>query len=147
MKTCQECAEFVIQIFPEYNIVLQKHFADYGELLGHVFFTDIFFYPEKNIGLLELLESNQNQELIKKYCNLIELFWKEGNADMQNIICVSLLEHIADNQIIWLNFGKYISNDFKRFINTDFLKNNCMVNQITLPYAKKKILRRRKKCK
>lgn len=47
IKTCQDCAEILIQIFPEYKILLQKHFTDYGELLGHVFFTDIFFTLKK----------------------------------------------------------------------------------------------------
>lgn len=137
-KPCESCIELVIRMFPEYEKILQKHIADYGELLGHVFFTDIFFYPENKFGLLELLESNRYPELIQKYCNLMELLWQEGDSDMINIICVSLLEHLADDSRIWKTFGEYISNDFKRFINTEFLKNNYMINQINLPYKKRK---------
>ena len=40
------------------------------------------------------------------------------------MVDVTLLERLSDDEAVWLSFGKYISDDFKEYINEELLKDN-----------------------
>lgn len=112
-----------INSFPEKSGHLLKHYEYYGGLLAHVFFADEISTP-----LFELLKQNTDIVEIKKYCSFIENMWRNGTDDVVNIVGVTILERLSDDSDVWKNFGRYISNDFIRYINTDLLLNNSMIH-------------------
>jgi len=109
-------AEKLIEIFPEKYDVLHEHYHDYNELLGHVFFSEAI-----NIELFDLLLLNRNNETIKKYCDFIEEMWLMGDETVRNIVDVTILERLSDGNKVWVNFGNYISNEFKDYITMIYL--------------------------
>ncbi|MBR1555353.1 MAG: hypothetical protein IJ644_08185 [Oscillospiraceae bacterium] len=128
-------AELFMQEFPEQKEKALEDIEFFGEVLGHVFYTNMLFHEP---DLRELLKENQNPELIRKYCRFIERLWLDGDDAVINIVCVSILEMLFDDEKIWFTFGKYISNDFIRFINTDAIPNNILMTQVPhLPYLRR----------
>ena len=131
----EQFAELFMQEFPEQKEKALEDIEFFGEVLGHVFYTNMLFHEP---DLRELLKENQNPELIRKYCRFIERMWLDGDEAVINIVCVSILELLCDDEKIWFMFGKYISNDFIRFINTDAIPNNCLMTQVPhLPYLRR----------
>ncbi len=129
-------AERFMQEFPDQKEKALEDIAFFGEVLGHVFYTNMLFHE---LDFCELLRTGQNPELIRKYCRFIESMWQEGDEAVQNIVCVSILEQLCCEEKIWFTFGKYISNDFIRFINTDAIPNHCLMTAVPhLPYHKRK---------
>ncbi len=108
--------------FPEKSGNLLKHYEYYGGLLAHIFFAD-----EISVPLFELLKQNTNIAEIKKYCSFVEDMWLNGTDDVVNVVDVTILERLSDDSTVWKNFGRYISNDFIRYINTDLLLHNSMM--------------------
>ena len=47
-----------------------------------------------------------------------------GDEAVKNVVDVTLLERLSDDEAVWLSFGKYISDDFKEYINEELLKDN-----------------------
>ena len=80
-----------------------------------------------NEPLIELLRRNENQGLIQVYCELIERMWQEGNADVVNVVDVTILERLSDELDIWNTFGNYISKEFKMYVNDKVIPNNLMM--------------------
>ena len=59
--------------------------------------------------------------------------WKYGDDSVRNVVDVTLLERLSDSKQGWQRFGKYISEDFKNYINEELLSNNiamCGVSSI-----------------
>ena len=59
--------------------------------------------------------------------------WKYGDDSVRNVVDVTLLERLSDSEQGWQHFGKYISEDFKNYINAELLSNNiamCGVSSI-----------------
>lgn len=59
--------------------------------------------------------------------------WKYGDDSVRNVVDVTLLERLSDSKEGWQRFGKYISEDFKNYINVELLCNNiamCGVSPI-----------------
>ncbi len=108
--------------FQEKSGNLLKHYEYYGGLLAHVFFADEISTP-----LFELLKQNSDIVNIKKYCSFVEDMWLNGTDDVVNVVDVTILERLSDDAGVWKNFGKYISNEFIRYINTDLLLHNSMM--------------------
>ena len=50
--------------------------------------------------------------------------WRYGDEAVKNVVDVTLLERLSDDEAVWLSFGKYISDDFKEYINEELLKDN-----------------------
>ena len=119
LMTKEEFAEKLVKICPNKKSALSQHYDDYGELLGHIFFTD-----EISIPLIELLKQDSDKENIQFLCDFIEDMWASGTMDVINIVDVSILESLSDEKKIWHSFGKYISDEFKNYINNDVLCNN-----------------------
>ena len=143
-QTCQE----LIKKFPIYEKRLKNHMKEYnGEILGHVFFGDEF-----NNGLIDMIKFELGQiaevilsytftdevinmlrednQVIKKHCEFIELMWLKGDKHVKNIVDVTILERLSDDVEIWKRFGRYISPKFKRYINEDLLKKNNMMYHV-----------------
>lgn len=125
MYTKEDIANRLIKVFPEKMSALTKHYNDYGELLGHIFFSE-----EINVPLFELLKNNLESNKIEMYCRFIEEMWKYGDSDVINIVDVTILESLSDNREVWINFGSYISQDFKAYINNDVLANNILMSHV-----------------
>ncbi len=127
MKVAREqFAEKLVKLFPEKKQALRQHYEDFGELLGH-----IFFYDEINIPLSDLLQKNDAGFKISAYCRFIEEMWRNGTDDVVNIVDVTVVECLSDDETVWNRFGKNISNEFKAYINDDLLKGNILMRGVT----------------
>ena len=123
--TKERFAEKLTEIFPDKKQALDAHCADYGELLGHIFFAD-----EINLPLINLLKENKDKAAIKKYCAFVEDMWCSGNDDVKNIVEITVLEYLSDEPDIWHRFGEYLSDEFKVDINETVLKENNMMSAV-----------------
>lgn len=124
--TKEEMARRLVRLFPDKQAVLTEHYEEYGELLGHIFFAE-----EVNVLLVELLTENAFPEKVACYCGFIEEMWRNGDAAVVNIVDVTILERLSDDETVWRRFGQHISEDFKEYINRELLKKNCMMWGIT----------------
>lgn len=66
---------------PIEGIRIGEYLLDFKEILLHVLAGDLI-----NEALIGLLSYNKDTNLIKKYCNVIEVMWKTGNDEVVNII-------------------------------------------------------------
>ncbi len=133
--TKEEAATELTELFPEKATALAQHYADYGnQLLGHLFFAD-----EINLPLIHLLRSNTDKPTIQKYCSFIERMYAMGDEDVKNVVDVTIVEQLSDEELIWFRFGTYLSNDFIREINTVILPQNSMISSVPhLPYRRRR---------
>ena len=122
----EEFAEKFVSLFPDKRQSLDEHYADYDELLGHIYFSEVLNEP-----LIEMISKNGDKNMIQKYCAFIEDMWLNGDDDVVNIVEVTILERLSDDENIWETFGKYISNDFIRYINTEAIPQNAMMWQVS----------------
>ena len=121
----EEFAERLVYLFPDKKQALDEHYADFNELFGHIYFAEALNEP-----LIEMLSSQSDENLISKYCSFVEDMWLNGDEDVVNIVEVTILERLSDDKSVWDCFGKHISNDFIRFINTEVLIENAMMWQV-----------------
>lgn len=133
--TKEEAAGELTELFPEKTTALAQHYADYNnQLLGHLFFAD-----EINLPLIDLLRSNTDKPTIQKYCSFIEHMYATGDEDVKNVVDVTIVEQLSDEELIWFRFGTYLSNDFIREINTVILPQNSMISSVPhLPYRRRR---------
>lgn len=113
------CVKLIMHLNRNGQDKLDEHLKDYGEILLHIYASDEVGNP-----LYELLETQSDSILIDIYCTTIELMWKYGDDNVKNVVDVTLLERLSDNKEVWNRFGKHISEDFKKYINEDLLRNN-----------------------
>ena len=108
----EQFAEAYFILFPEKNRTEILHeYDDSGELLGHPFFG-----IEVALPLFELLQTGTNEEKIRKYCLLIEHMWRNGDDAVRNIVDVSILEVLEDDDCVWNAFCSCISQDFNDYL-------------------------------
>ena len=74
--------------------------------------------------LVELLRSEQEPDLIKIYCDAVEEMWIKGDDNVVNVVEVTILEYITDDDEVWQRFGRYISRNFRYYINNEFIPDN-----------------------
>lgn len=115
----KECANRIIETFPEYREFLLRHIKSYGDVLLHIFVIETIIEP-----LVLLLEQNLDT---KVYCDLIESMWKNGDDSVRNVVDVTILEQLSDNDVVWQRFGKNISQSFRDDINNEVLVQNMMM--------------------
>jgi hypothetical protein len=128
----EEFAEKFVFLFPEMKQSLDEHYSDYNELLGHIYFAEVL-----NVPLIKMITEKFDDSVISKYCAFIEDMWQNGDDDVVNIVDVTILERLSDDTAVWKSFGKHISNDFIRYINTEVLVENAMMWQVSrLEYNK-----------
>ena len=117
----EEFARKYTVLFPEREEALVLHYEQFGELLGHVFFGD------ENEEFIELLRQDRDMAAVRTYCDLVEEMWRHGTEAVQNIVDVTILERLSDEDRLWQKFGSYISEDFKKYINDILLIENGMM--------------------
>ena len=101
--------------FPEFREAYEEHLADYGELLGHVFFGG-----ETLLGVLErLLGSNEEKERIRRYIDFVEDMYANGDDDVQNIVGVTILECLGDEETVLRNAFTYFSEELMLAVAVD----------------------------
>ena len=88
----EEFAEKFVSLFPDKRQSLDEHYADYHELLGHIYFADVLNEP-----LIRMISQNSDKNMISKYCAFIEDMWLNGDEDVVNIVEVTILERLSDN--------------------------------------------------
>lgn len=137
--TKEEVAVKLTELFPEKAPALAQHYADYGEqLLAHVFFAD-----EVNEPLFALLQNNYDQKTIQAYCTFIEDMYFYGNEDVKNVVEVTILERLSDEELVWFRFGNYLTNELIREINTVLIPRNTMLPVLSLPYRRRREKKRK----
>lgn len=113
---------------PEGKLILESHKKDFGEILLHVLAGDLITEP-----LIELFKSPTNTDRtakVKAYCWVIEAMWKNGDTDVVNVVDVTILERLSDEENVWQQFGTHISNEFKEYINKEVLVSNLMMGGV-----------------
>ena len=111
--------------FPEHEQACREHIEEYGQILLHVLAGDTI-----SMSLSALLKKNDDLLKIRKYCDFIETMWREGDDRVVNAVEVTILEFLSDDNGRWQEFGKYISSEFKAYINNDLLKSNVAMQHV-----------------
>ena len=134
-----QCADMLAALSPDGYEVRNGHLLDYGEVLLHVFSSEQITEPLINYLRLVVeqrtIKSLQNQpeqdveRKIKIYSKAIELMWAKGTAEVVNVVDVSILERLSDDGKLWQEFGTYLSEDFKTYINQVLIPQNVMMSE------------------
>lgn len=93
--------------------VLDEHIECFGGILLHVLSAALVH--EKLIELLK--NENSDKKLIEIYIVLIQLMWEMGDEKIVNVVNVSILERLFDNEEVWNRFWNLISSEFKNYID------------------------------
>ncbi len=93
-----------VELFPEHKGRLDEHIKDYGELLGHVFFGDLI-----NERLYNLIKYERELETVEILFDFINEMFKYGDDDCKNIIEVTILEYLGDDDKVLKRSKKYLS--------------------------------------
>ncbi len=100
-------AEKLVEQFPEFRAAYEEHLGNYGELLGH-----IFFGSETLLDVLKsLLKTNEDREKIHRYIDFLENMYASGDGDVRNIVEVTILECLGDDEIVLRNAFSYFSEE------------------------------------
>jgi hypothetical protein len=99
-------AKKFVELFPEHCEDYKLDMETYGKILGHVFFGDVINRP-----LSKLLKTNCDKVKIKRYIDFIEDMYANGNESVQNIVGVTILEYLGDDDDILRNAFSYFSDD------------------------------------
>ena len=88
-------AKEFVRLFPESEAEYHLHMESYGEMLGHVFFGN-----EINQPLSHLLFENKDKATIQKYVDFIKTMYSHGNDRVQNIVEVTILAYLGDDDTV-----------------------------------------------
>lgn len=116
------CIDLVKKINRSGSEKLMEHKKDYGEVLLHIYLCEEIGEP-----LFALLKSGSHSGFSLIYSKIIELLWQYGDAAVKNVVDVTLLERLSDEDVVWNRFGKLISEEFRQYINGELLLGNCMM--------------------
>lgn len=120
------CAYMLADLTAEGSQILEEHEKDFNEILLHVLSGDLITSP-----LMNLLQHHTDRKgTIQLYCKAIEVMWKYGDDTVKNVVDVTILERLSDEEIIWERFGLFISKEFKNYINEEVLKFNLMMGGV-----------------
>lgn len=124
MLSIYDMRDIVVDCFPEQKSTAEANTDDDGNLMGHIFASESISQP-----MMDLYYSDRKK--YEKYCQIIELLWKEGDDNVQNIIDVTILEDLNNaGDEVWKGLGKHFSQEFKNYINKDLIHTNiamCLV--------------------
>lgn len=56
--------------------------------------------------------------------------WENGTDYVVNVFDVTIAERLSDNETVWKNFGKNISDRFILYINNDLIPNDLMMTNV-----------------
>lgn len=120
-----DCVNLIKRLVRNGSERLNEHKEIYGEVLLHV-------YGSEEVGnpLYDLLLMKSDSRYIKIYSKAIELMWRYGDESVKNLVDVTLLERLSDDSTVWNTFGKYISEDFKTYINEELIHCNIAMSEV-----------------
>lgn len=119
----KDCTELLADLTLNGKEVLENHLNDYSEILLHLLAGELVTEP-----LIDLLENHmEKKQTIYLYCLVIEIMWKNGDEAVKNVVDVTVLERISDDEKVWKSFGRFISDEFKTYINAEVLRWNLMM--------------------
>jgi hypothetical protein len=97
----------LIDEFKDFKPVLQEHIEFYEELLPHVFFGECneFFINYIN---------EDNPKVLQKLFNVFEIMATEGNDEVENILCVTILERLGDDRNVLKIARKYMGKETRK---------------------------------
>ena len=137
MNINEICDELIRRI-PIYKKELNNHMKDYdGQILGFIFLVQVINLDLVNMlkieegleeeityinfsynELINMLKEDKN--LIKKYCDFIELMWLKGDDYIKEVLWIDILGDLSANRKVWKRFGTYISDNFKKYLNEEY---------------------------
>lgn len=121
--TIKTCAEMISRLTRKGWRALEEHLRDYDEILLHLFAGEYISEP-----LLDMLgKKYPSRRSMEIYCRAIEIMWQYGDEAVVNVVDVTILERLSDEDALWQRFGEYISEEFKEYINTEVLACNLMM--------------------
>ncbi len=124
--TVRECANLICGLTRHGREALEEHLRDFQEILLHIFAMENISKP-----LLCLLKSDPAPERsIQIYCKAIEIMWRYGDEAVVNVVDVTILEDLSDENNLWQKFGSYISEEFRTYINHEVLTYNLMMGGV-----------------
>ncbi|MCR4784382.1 MAG: hypothetical protein K6A35_07685 [bacterium] len=126
-KSSQEIVEEFLISFPEYIDHYYEHIKYYSELLQHIFYSETINSP-----LFDLLKRNKEKTKILKYVSFIENMWSQGDDTVRNVVDVTILERLSDENDVWSTLGIYISEDFRNYINGELILQNIAMSNVSL---------------
>ena len=121
----QKILDDFLTLFPEYRAHFHEEMRDSCCFPDHIFYADTI-----NLPLIDLLKRNDDPVQIKKYVDFIEHMWRDGDESDLNVISVTVLEQLSDDQDVWRCLGTYISEEFRDFINHDVLVHNIAMRHV-----------------
>ena len=117
--TKDNIGKFLIRHYPEYKEKYIQHMREYGDFLGTLFFEDVIVHPI--VKMYPFREENIDQ--IKRYCELIEQMWREGDERVKSYVDVPILE------VTWYVIEEYLSPELRLYMNTEL--SNTAVSLMT----------------
>ena len=127
MLSINDMKNIVVEQFPEQIIRIKDASDPDGDLMGHIFASRAISGP-----MMKLFYSDRKK--FEKYCQIIELLWREGDENIQNIINVTVLEDLNTNadEEVWKSLGKYFSQELKDYINNDLIHTNILMRTVEI---------------
>ena len=78
-----------------------------------------------NRYFIKIIYTHKKKWGIQKYISFVERMWSQGDETVQNVVDVTILEYLSDDEEVWIHFGTYISDNFRNYINRELIKQNC----------------------
>ena len=112
------CAKVMAAVVPDGEKQLEEHLRTFDELLLHVYAGDVFtFY------LLKCLKIGGDSAPCLR---LLERMWLEGDETVRNVLDVTILERLSDEEPLWQAVGRQVSPEFRYIVNRVIMPNNGM---------------------
>lgn len=125
MLDAEDCAKLLTDLTLDGKAVPESHRNDDGEILLHLLAGELLAEP-----LIYLLKNHiDKKQTICLYCKAMEVMWKNGDEAVKNVVDVTVLERISDEETVWNRFGTFIPDEFKDYINSEVLGWNFMVDE------------------
>ncbi|MBQ3513211.1 MAG: hypothetical protein IJA32_05345 [Lachnospiraceae bacterium] len=128
VMSIEKCANMLADLTPEGKQRFKEHLKDFNEILLHVLAGDLITEP-----LIDLLKHHMDRKTeIQIYCKAIEVMRKNGDDEVVNVVDVTILERLSDEECVWERFGIFLSEEFRNYINDEVLGSNLMMGGIKL---------------
>ncbi len=96
--------KMLLENVPELKSVYDEHIDDYDELLEHVFMGDVTRFAES------LYRRDPNSECLTKLFNFIDKAYLTEDKKLQELISVSFLENLSQNEESYLGIKQLLSD-------------------------------------
>ena len=116
------CAKAIAAVVPDGEQQLEVHLRTYEELLLHVYAGDVF-----TCHLLTCLETGTDAAPCLR---LLERMWLEGDEAVRNVLDVTILERLSDEDPLWQAVGRQVSPEFRYVVNRVIMPNNGMFAKV-----------------